>query len=274
MGTWFAALLFALLSTLPASAITFEYRGTVTSGADGNGLFGLLILPSPIEGSPSIDLTGATFDEVVTLNPSVLTLTPNGGFRLSDCGWPDCLVTTTMTIDGVSLPIWGQGWDWGVDPFSTDLYIKNGAIVGFDNQLHVNTTGVDYNQEVSLSGTNGGWGLSESEGKFSATLLPGAYSPPETFVLYNGLDTLNVSYNYFSADLPLNEIVLAGTPEPATWAIVLAGFALVSLRVRHFDAAGARARSRAARRQIGPTMWNGYSQSRANCHRILSADRE
>lgn len=230
LRTFTAALLFAGAAIQPASAATFliTYSGTVSSGFDVTGEFG----------TPAADLTGKSFSVVYTLTAPLAGAETYDSGRTgyirggSNYGTPSPL-SARITINGITQAIGGGSFgqasqvndDMGdsIDHEARDQtdYVNSYVYNSVASSLYNIVNSTDYTQPLTYSVhdgdyRDGGFALRvfgfDNEGNFGFVRNASA-------TLTNDLVTI---------------VATSAVPEPAAWAMMIAGFGLIggSLRYR------------------------------------------
>jgi hypothetical protein len=223
MRTLLSLLAAAFLSAAPANAVVFQYGGVdvgsnyVYDTLDGTEAY---ITNAPVTAS-------ATF---TVFNP-----TKDGGYYPTEVDGSDFANATVHFPDEWSWldpDVAGYDWLYGVDPFKTDIEVDHGKIVSFSHSVGINTWGEDMIGEITVSGTSSEWSFAPyGNGGFSATLNPGIVLPPQNLDFVTHGDLQHISWNYFSVD-SLENVEVITVPEPAEWALMIAGFVALGYSMR------------------------------------------
>jgi hypothetical protein len=226
------AAVFALVSfASSASAAIYDYTFTGTivgsNSTDALGLFG----------TAGASLSGDAFQIVYTLNTANAGETNNAG-TISELGggaiWQSVsLGSAVLTINGTNFTVAGTQ--------DSDAYVygNSGCCLELDwADLTADKNGIPSEIQLTQQATNNSgaipsqvasaFALSTGSGtSFSGNLDIVELGQYASLAEYLTLDATNLTV----VDPPSGSI--SGVPEPATWAMMLIGFGLVGLRLRH-----------------------------------------
>jgi hypothetical protein len=222
------ALALGLAASAHANITTVTYTGTVASGTDGTGVFGVA----------GANLAGDAFTAVFTVNDSVsdeLYSSPNltnlfGGTQDKN----QSPVSAAITIGGQTLAIsgsyYGQAWQSTLASGEAELFrqaadVGDNGSVNYDVNLwskifsYINpvATVADYNQPESYTVQTGDFGQG------SLTDIQTSDATGATVVdVTASLDTTSVTI----------ASVVSAVPEPATWGMLTLGVGMIGFAVR------------------------------------------
>lgn len=209
---WVLAGCLALMGATEAGAVTVtvDFSGSVTSGTDGAGLFG----------ADGANLAGDTF--------SAEFLFDNEGDTTT---LPGVIQSSTLTIGGVEVAVPVEP-DPSVNPENYGLIAVGGTKIGSIAATTVND-GLTPTDQIPLFLQS--VSLNHSYVDLTFTVIGGGYG---FFNLGGGQTSGILEPTVATADTPPLVLPLSGAPEPATWAIMVIGFAAVGTVVRRRATAG------------------------------------
>jgi len=228
----------------PAQAATYliTYKGVVTSGVDGAGVFGAV----------GADLTGKAFTSVYTLNDAV----PGASYQYysmqstAESGpsqGPSPLLAK-FTINGISKELTGRvagsqstrfaflpSKDYTISNTVNDLYNNEDGSSVYDSLKNViNNIGNSMFPSVSFGND---FSHTLEDGDFST-----GYNTSGSYYLYGVWtpDYVSNSWNYVETRIDLSNLsvssvlapVIPAVPEPVTWAMMVLGFGVVGGAMR------------------------------------------
>lgn len=227
-----------LLAAMPAAAVvtTATYSGIVASGYDMSGVFG----------APGSDLTGYgwvtkyTFDKMLggTLSPSSNGEVSSGGVVLGN-GSP--IITSSVTINGLTLTITGAAFG-SVETY-TEPFVQHYSLEQFESSsLSISLFTHNYAYPVGAPAS-----LDQNFGPVAST--GGGRMQFNMFDLVRGVVLVDTWADFGTgtlgaeptADLATDTVysVRSAVPEPASWALMIAGFGMVGGAVRRRRAVAA-----------------------------------
>lgn len=212
-----------------AAPWTFFSSGTIYEGYDTTGVFGNI----------SADLTGQTYSQLITLDPTTYSVQYNDGFTQSGYGSLTGTVTTTITVNSVS-----QTFTWDLsDPSSYgNAYLHNPltqSLSGFDEaaqyQAGLLTDGRTLNSQSGVASYANSLNLGLNYDQvWSYNTQSNDIGGWSFFDLYSDPTQLYQT-TYFRGNASFTSInapITAAVPEPETYAMTLAGLGLVGFMAR------------------------------------------
>ena len=208
-----------LFAAIPAAAVVkvAKYTGTVTTGYDATGLFG----------APGASLAGYGYVATYKYDKTLGTLFTDGSTYERSTGGaepsvsgPSPMLSSSITINGVTRTIAGS-WE-AVAETSTGPFVQHYASDFFDDGI---TQSFKYHQSYAYP-AGAPASLDQSFGPVAAQGY--GYIAWAMYDYATGTLTEN-TYAYLGTNTVYS---VSDVPEPATWALMIAGFGMVGGALR------------------------------------------
>lgn len=217
-----AVSLFLSLMAGQASAWTFTNKGTITIGIDDQGFFG----------AAGADLTGLSYMDVITLDPSLYVNQYSDSISHNGFGSLSGTATDTLTINGIA-----QTFTWDLSKINYgESGLFNALTQGYGSipdeirqfQSGYNTSGGFLDNTTDLYSYVNAFNLGLDYNQvWSRNLQPGDIAETRIY-------SMTVGRNFFLNGTPdfisINDV--AAVPEPETYGMMLVGLGLMGFVIR------------------------------------------
>jgi hypothetical protein len=200
-----AAAMLGGVSQASAAIMDVTYTGTVSSGTDTFGLFGK-------EGA---NLIGKTWVATYTFDTSLGFPASNGVRGGSELGNTSPVLSSMITINGIGRAVSGSsyGYEYGLHDVTSSKQYHFAENYSAGHKEYLENYIASFNLSLPASITT----------PFTHTVGSKDFEFNGTYYLANGAASETIHADL--ATLTVSDHVVAGVPEPSTWAMMLLGFA-------------------------------------------------